>query len=107
MKRDATYEILLARARSLICGRHLVDAERTACEALARDPERGDAYNLIAIVRLLQHEHAAAKALVRAGLAVDPGCVALQTNLARMGKIGAGPLLLGDEVIDEHPYRRS
>jgi hypothetical protein len=83
----------------------LAEAERGACEALGRDPERGHAYNLIAIVRLVQHKLAAAKALVRAGIAVDPGCDCLQTNLVRMGRTGSGPLLLGDEVIEAYPYR--
>jgi Flp pilus assembly protein TadD len=105
MKAPVPYEVLVASARTALRTQRITDAERDARAALALEPERGDAYNILAIVRMLQHELTAAKAFARAGLAVDPTCTLLQKNLARLGRMGAGPLLLGDEEDDRSPYR--
>ncbi|HEY5920952.1 MAG TPA: hypothetical protein VIV11_04745 [Kofleriaceae bacterium] len=106
MSEDLPYEGLLARARTALRGTDLELAERCGRDALMCKPERGDAYNVLALVRLMQHERARAKALLRAGLAVDPSASSLQLNLGRLGRIGAGPLLLGDEVCEASPYRK-
>jgi hypothetical protein len=103
-REDSTYDDLLAEARGSLRGHDLEAAERVARDALRRAPERGGAYNVLALVRLLRGHLAEGKAMLRAGLAVDPGCRELQVNLPRVGRIGTGPLLVGDEM-RPHPYR--
>jgi hypothetical protein len=49
--------------------------------------------NVLAILRPLHRQLPEAKAMLRASLAVDPGCRELQANLPRMGRVGSGPLL--------------
>jgi len=99
------YEAHVAQARTALRTGRVADAERCGRKALACDPDRGDAYNVLAIVRLLRHDILRARALVLAGLAVEPHSHALQTNLQRLGRIGTGPPLLGDEVCEAPPYR--
>jgi Tfp pilus assembly protein PilF len=102
---DPAYELLLNRARARLRARDLVGAEDAAGDALRHDPARGAAYNVLAIIRLLRARLPAAKAMLRAGMAIDPGCHELQTNLPRIGRTGIGPLMLGDEPSDARPDR--
>lgn len=97
---EESYDGMLHCARAALRAHDRDTAERLARDALRLRPERGDAYNVLAIVRLSQGRRSAAKALLRAGLAVDPGNPALQQNLTRVGHPGHGPVLFGDESFD-------
>jgi Tfp pilus assembly protein PilF len=101
---DPAYEALVTTAREKLRGYDLASAEHAARDALRHDPARGEAFNVLAILRLLRKQLPEAKAMLRAGLAVDPDCRELQANLPRIDRIGRGPLLVGDEPI-MHPYR--
>jgi Flp pilus assembly protein TadD len=102
---DPEYEALLARARARLRAYELDAAEHAARDALHHAPARGAAYNLLAIIRLWRGRLPEAKAMLRAGLAVDPTCYELAANLPRIGRIGTGPMLVGDELLRSHPYR--
>lgn len=69
---DPAYDALLDTARAKLRARDLAAAEDAARDALRHDPARGAAYNVLAIIRLLRVRLPEAKAMLRAGLAIDP-----------------------------------
>lgn len=94
---DDVYEALLAEARAAVRGHDLMRAEELARDALARDPSRGAAYNLLAVCHDLEGRHAEATDLLRAGLAVEPTYGPAEENLRRIGSYPREALQLGDE----------
>jgi Tfp pilus assembly protein PilF len=99
---DKAYDALIEEARDALRAHHFTQAEHLAREALAHDPERAAAYNILAAVRELQGHHPEAMDLLRAGIAVEPTYRPAQENLARLGSHPhQGSILLGDEEDEE------
>lgn len=95
---DRAYEALIEEARQSVRAHDFVHAEHLAREALAHDPERAAACNLLAAIPELQGRHTQAMDLLRAGIAVEPTCRPAQENLARLASFPHhGAILLGDE----------
>ncbi|MGB8329543.1 MAG: potassium-transporting ATPase subunit KdpB, partial [Polyangiales bacterium] len=104
---DEVYESLVDEARAAIRARDFVSAEHLARQALAHDPERAAAYNILAAARELQGHHPEAMDLLRAGIAVEPTYRPAQDNLARLGSHPReGAVLLGDEGKTKHMENR-
>ncbi|MBK6812053.1 MAG: tetratricopeptide repeat protein [Sandaracinaceae bacterium] len=81
---DGAYVALIQQARDAFRSGDRVRAEHLAREALAHDPERAAAYNLLAAVREMHGRHDAAVDLLRAGLAVEPTYEPAKQNLDRL-----------------------
>ena len=81
---DKAYASLIEQACRAVRAHQLTEAERLAREALAHDPERAAAYNVLAVVRELAGHHPEAMDLLRAGLAVEPSYPPAQYNLAHL-----------------------
>ena len=95
---DLAYEHLIQQARVAIRANRFTGADRLAREALAHDPERAAAYNLLAAIHELEGEHPEAMNLLRAGLAVEPDYAPAQDNLKRLAQYPRrGGIRLGDE----------
>lgn len=95
---DAAYDALVDEARAAFRRHDVREAESVARQALARDPRRGEAYNLLAAVRASHGEAAEAMDMLRAAIAVDPTYAPARENLARVsGYPHRGAILLGDE----------
>jgi hypothetical protein len=102
---DPKYDALIATARTELRAHDLARAEHAARDALRHAPERGAAYNMLAIIRLLQARLPEAYVMLSAGLAVDPSCRELRTNRLRPGRADAAQVIRGDAPPTVHPYR--
>ncbi len=93
------YLRLVGSARAALREGHRADADRLAREALALDPNLGDAYNLLALLLERRGEDRRAQDLLRAALAVEPWHRAAMKNLERLTTPGLHDLspAFGDE----------
>ena len=78
---EADYAERIERARDRLRARDAAGAEAHARVALALDPSRGEALNLLGIAAGVRHETALAANYFRAALAVDPSYTAAERNL--------------------------
>ncbi len=102
--RDEAYDALFYEACKVMRAGESVRAEHLAREALAHDPERAAAYNLLAVVRLREGRQHEALNLLRAGLDVEPTYATARRNLADWTTYphpGSMKVLLGDEGNEE------
>ena len=96
---DEVYDAYIDEARAAIRDRDFSSAEQLARQALAREPERAAAYNILAAVRELNGHLQEARDLLCAGLAVEPTYRPARDNLTRLGAHPRdGAILLGDEA---------
>jgi DNA-binding NtrC family response regulator len=84
------YTERIERARDHLLARDATGAEAHARAALAIDPSRGEALNLLGIAASVRRETALAANYFRAALAVDPTFTAAERNL-RWAIEGTGP----------------
>jgi Tfp pilus assembly protein PilF len=81
--RAASYDDHVELARRFICERHPAAATEHARRAVAQDPARADAFNLLGVLAELAGNRNEALKHYRIALEVDPRYRAAQQNLAR------------------------
>jgi DNA-binding NtrC family response regulator len=87
---DAEYAERIERARDRLRARDATGAAAHARAALALDPTRGEALNLLGVAAGIRNQTALAANYFRAALAVEPTCTAAERNL-RWAIEGRGP----------------
>jgi tetratricopeptide (TPR) repeat protein len=74
----------LQRARGLLEHGHLADASHTLDSLLQRHPGNADAWTLLGVVQVQQHEPAKAEECFRKALSIRPDLTSAQTNLGHL-----------------------
>jgi len=106
-KTDADYTSLIELTKRYISDRNFATARETARRAIAADPARPEAYNLLGALLEMDHHRLEALKFYRAALDIDPTYKPAGLNLDRatswnkFGKIDMGPDKKDDNVGDE------
>jgi DNA-binding NtrC family response regulator len=91
-RQAADYATHLELAKRSINGRHFHGAAQHVRQAIASDPSRPEAFNLLGVLQEIQGNHHAALANYRIALDLDPTYNAARQNLQRSSSFpGSGP----------------